>query len=212
MAKSVLCVDLGNVLIKFEERYLKEILREEKFRSFLPLIHNYDKGLIELFDLHKQLVCGNYFRRHISWAEFIGAYGKCIDCVHQPMYDVLYKIKSENRARLVCITDNNHFCFYTTSTKFPEVCELFREGEREQWILSYNRHSLKRDGGPFTRTPSEFGFLLKDACFVDDMQINLDMAVKSGFRKNACFLYNMKDFENHERFLKFLDKHFPAKS
>ena len=207
----MLCVDLGNVLIKFEERYLKDILREEKFESFLPLIHNYDRGLIELFDLHKQLVRENYFRKDVSWGEFVSAYGNCVSDVHSPMFTALWNLKSENRARLVCITDNNHFCFYTTSVKFPGICKLFREGDKEQWILSYKLHSLKRDGGPFTRTPSEFGFSLKDACFVDDMQINLDTAIKYGFRKNACFLYSRFDPKNHEQFLKFLDKHFPPK-
>ena len=210
MAKKVLCVDLGNVIIKFEERYLKSILREEKFKDFLQIIHNYDRGLIELFDLHKELLRGNYFSRHISWAEFIQAYANCVYDVHDPMFIALQKLKDENRARLVCITDNNHFYFYVTSIKFPGVCELFREGEREQWILSYKLHSLKRDGGPFARMPSEYGFSLKDACFVDDMPLNIEKAIEMGFRKNACFLYNRFDPKNHERFLKFLDKHFPA--
>lgn len=208
--KQVLCVDLGNVLIKFEDQYLKSILREGKFKDFLKIIHDYDRGLIELFDLHKYLSRENYFRRQISWGKFISAYANCIHDVHTPMYIALEKLKSEKRARLACITDNNPFCFYLTSVKFPGVCELFREDENEQWILSYKLHSLKRDGSPFTRTSSEFGFSLKNACFVDDMQINLDIAVKRGFRKNACFLYNRFDPKNHARFLKFLDKHFPA--
>lgn len=213
MSKKVLFVDLGDVLIQFEERFLKAILRPEKFNEFLLLVHEYDKGNIELFNLHARLTRDEYFIRPISWGEFIQAYANCIYDVHTPMFLALSKLKARG-INLVCLTDNNHFCFYITSYKFPRVCELFHENGKENWMLSYKFHSLKQDPSHdlFNWLPSKFGFALKNAAFVDNVQINLDRAVEAGFRKNSVFLYNRYDIANHEEFEKvFLHKHFPAK-
>lgn len=208
--KKVLCVDLGDVLIKFEERYIKALIKPEKFEDFLLLIHDHDRGNLELFELHKLLIQKEYFLRPVSWGELIQAYANCIYDVHTPMFLALDKLKNEKRAKLVCITDINHFCFYITSLKFPGVCGLFHEDGQEQWILSYILHSLKRDLGPFIRVSNEFGFSLKEACFVDNVQLNIDKAIEAGFNKNSCFLYDRLDPENHIRFLEFTDKHFPV--
>lgn len=210
MPKKLLCVDLGDVLVKFEDKFIRTLLREEKFESFLTLIHDHDRGILELFDLHKKLLLENYFKNPVSWKDLVRSYSDCISGIHVPMLEALDNLKKRG-VKLACVTDNNHFCFYILSLKFPAICDLFHENGREQWLLSYKYTSLKRDHvSLFGKISTETGIPLKDAAFVDNLPINIEMARKFGFHTNACFLYDRFSTENHRRFLKFLDRHFPA--
>ncbi|KKT42152.1 MAG: hypothetical protein UW30_C0002G0063 [Candidatus Giovannonibacteria bacterium GW2011_GWA2_44_13b] len=213
VAKKILFVDLGDVLIKFEEKYVRELIKEEKFGDFISMIHDHDRGNpdFELFGMHQKLIFGNYFKRPVPWKELAQAYWNCIGGVHAPMFKALQGLKKRG-IKLVCLTDNNHFCFYSTTVKFPEVCDLFHENGRDMWMLSYKFGTLKKDwnGSLFAHLPGRFGVPIKDAAFVDNMPINIESAVKAGFKKNSVFLYDRLDPKNHERFLKFLDKQFPS--
>lgn len=211
MPKTVLCVDLGNVIVTYNPTELKKLLKRAEFKAFLELIKQHDTNL-PTWHLHKSLNASGAFRRYVGWVEFFKAYDDAVDGVNQQMVDTLWNIKNSGRARLVCITDNNPLCFFATTRKFPEVFKLFREGDNENWIISHLICSLKTSGVPFIRAASEFGFSLKEACLVDDMPNNHDAFIGAGAEPGSGFLCNLRNKRNHAKFEKFLEKHFPAKS
>jgi len=210
MAKKVLCVDLGNVLFKFDSSPLKKLMRRPVgFQGFLENCEAYDAGQVDLWDFFCRVK--HYFKNRVYQAEFLKAYSDCLVGTHYPMFYALLRLKEAGRARLACITDNNPFCMALTAIKSPEIFELFREGDRDQFIISYRLRSLKKFGNPFIQAYSEFGFSPGEAAYVDDVQKNLDAAVDfARYDRDACFLYKIGSMRNHAQFLKFLDKYFPA--
>lgn len=209
--KHVLCVDLGSVLINFDESHVAKMLKKNHMSDFIENdIAAHDKGLLSLWELYQKAKFKKHFNREVLWEEFVFAYSKCIVGVHEPMYKALLDLKRSG-ARLVCITDNNHFAFAQTTLKCPEIFRLFRENGKDQIVLSYELHSLKENGNPFVHAPSMFGFSNEDACFVNDHKYNFPPAIANGFSPDACFLYKIKSKRNHAQFEKFLKKHFSPK-
>ena len=212
MAKDTLCVDLGNVLIEFEGKRLGKFIKKEKYDLFINnYVVKHDTDQLDLWSLYQELKFQKFFKKEILWEVFVATYGECIIGINWEMFDALLSLKKAG-VNLVCITDNNHFMFTETTIRCPEIFRLFRNKDGEdQFILSYVLGSLKRKLNPFIHAPSIFGFSNKDACFVDDHEYNLDAAVKCGYVKDACFLYNIKSDHNHYEFLEFIEKHFLAK-
>ena len=212
MAKKVLCVDLGNVLIEFNGKPVADLIKKEKRKDFIETsITRHDSDELHLWTLYQHLKNDRFFARDVNWENFVGAYAQCIIGIHTPMYHALNLLKIHG-VNLVCITDNNHFMFSQTTLLCSLIFPLFRKNNIDQFILSHDIHSLKRNGAPFWQASSRFKFSPSEACFIDDQPYNLDAAVKIGYDKDACFLYNIKSKKNHEEFEKvFLPKHFPAK-
>ena len=209
MAKNVLCVDLGNVLIKFDGGIVAELLKKSYIKHFIENhIVEHDKDLLSLWTLYQKIKFEKYFSRDVPWEEFVAAYNSCIIGVHEPMYKTLQDLKKSG-VRLVCITDNNHFAFAQITLKCPKIFPLFRENGKDRVVLSYELRSIKKEGNPFVHAQKICGFSNKDACFVDDHEYNFPPAVANGFGRDACFLYKIKSKRNHAEFLKFLDTHFP---
>jgi len=209
MKKAVLCVDMGGVLIHYDPSPLKAYIRDGRQEQLFQIITEHDAGKLE-FDEMFQRLNNNCFKEYVFYTDFLKACEKCIVGVNAPMFHSLRRLKESGRARLVLISDTDFFYFAQTALKFPEILELFMEGDRGQWALSYRLRALKKDKSPFIRASSDFGFSRSDACFVDDREENLKAAKNSGFKKDSLFLYKMDDPKNHIRFEKFLDKHFPA--
>jgi len=210
MAKKVLCVDLGNVLIEFSGEPVARLIKKEKRKDFVDYsITRHDTDELHLWTLYQHLKRDGYFSQEVHWEEFVACYGKCIIGINEPMYFELLVAKIRG-ANLVCITDNNHFMFSQTTLLCPQIFELFRKDGIDQFVLSHDLHSLKRNGTPFTHASNMFGFSPSEAAFVDDQPYNLEAAIKAGYDADACFLYNIKNKQNNAKFLKFLDKHFPA--
>ena len=213
--KKVLCVDWGNVLIEFDGgrvgRLLKRGRKEILLRDF---VKKHDADLISAFDFYEGLKAGGHFRKEIQWTEFAYAYSQCLSDINWTMFYALKDLKKTGRARLVAITDNNHFSFNLTALLFPLAVDLFIENGREQIVSSHqkNINCLKRGFAPFVRACDIFKFSPDEAAFVDDQKYNLEAAVTSGFDRDACFLYKLGSRRNHAQFEKFLDKHFPAES
>jgi len=209
--KKVLCVDLGAVLIEFDGSPVEQLIKKEKRKRFTEqVIPRHDKDELHLWYLYKELVSG-YFEEFVTFEKFVQAYASCIVKTHRPMFEALFQLRKENRARLVCTTDNNHFAFAQLALKCPEIFQLFKEGNGYQFVISYILHALKIDGSPFTRAGSEFGFAPSEGAVVDDRDYNLEAAVKVGFDKSACFLYKQGNKLNQKQFKKFLEKNFPKK-
>ncbi|OGF63078.1 hypothetical protein A2926_01275 [Candidatus Giovannonibacteria bacterium RIFCSPLOWO2_01_FULL_44_40] len=212
MPKTVLCVDWGNVLFKFDGKPIAKLLKKGRKEILLrDFVNPHDKNLISAFEFYEGLKSGNHFRKEVRWTEFANAYLECWIDVNWRMFSALENLKKANRARLVTISDSNHFCFNLASLLFPKAVDLFIENGREQFILSYLERSLKREKNPFIRAPSKFGFFKHEAAFVDDKEYNLEAWISAGFDKDACFLYKLGSARNHAQFEKFLDKHFPPK-
>src|SRR3989344_5691538 len=208
--KKVLCVDLGSVLIDFDEKHVARLLKKNRIKRFVENdIVAHDKGLLSLWELYQKAKFEKYFSREVLWEEFVLAYNKCIIGVHEPMYETLLGLKTRG-VRLVCVTDNNHFAVAQTTMKCPKIFPLFRENKKDQIVLSYELHSLKEDGNPFVHAPKMHGFANEEACFVDDHEYNFLPAIANGFDQDACFLYKIKSKHNHAQFLKFLARHFPS--
>lgn len=207
LAKLVLCVDLGNVLVKYKPTRFKKLLKKDKWSAFLELAKLHDISL-PAWEMHKEANKLGLFKRHLRWTEFFAAYDDAVAEIHQPMFEALKNLKKAKNTRLICITDNNPLCIFATTRKFPEIFDLFREGNKENWVISHLICSLKVSETPFAHAVREFGFSLKDACFVDDMQHNLNAFARAGGSNDRCFLYNVKSKRNHAQFEKFLKKHF----
>ncbi|MDO8523063.1 MAG: hypothetical protein Q7S12_02130 [bacterium] len=211
MAKKVLCVDLGNVLIEFTGKPVADLIKKEKIKDFVDSsITKHDTDELHLWSLYQHMKKDGFFSGEVLWENFVGAYSLCLNGIHMPMYHALADLKQRG-VNLVCITDNNHFMFSQTTIQYTLIFPLFRKDGVDQFVLSHDIHSLKRNGTPFTHASSVFGFSPSDACFVDDQPYNIEAAVKIGYDRDACFLYKINRKRNHEQFLKFLDKHFPAK-
>lgn len=211
MTKRVLCCDLGNVLVGFDDRPLKNLLKKNIQDGFLNFYLQHDAGSIELDDLW-EVLNKSYFKEPVAWGDFLQVFASCISEMNKPLFYELLRFKEMGRGELVMISDNNLFCFYQTSLRFPEILELFSDGpDKPRWALSYKFKSLKRDVTLFNITCSRFGFSPNEAAFVDDNPINLEAAVKAGFDPEVCFLYKIKNKRNYRQFQKFLDKHFPSK-
>ena len=160
VAKKILFVDLGDVLIKFEEKYVRELIKEEKFGDFISMIHDHDRGNpdFELFGMHQKLIFGNYFKRPVPWKELAQAYWNCIGGVHAPMFKALQGLKKRG-IKLVCLTDNNHFCFYSTTVKLWAYAGEKRklsnvDDEGNEWNSQFDGWKFKDDESV---NPSEAG-------------------------------------------------------
>ncbi|KKT30007.1 hypothetical protein A3G55_04235 [Candidatus Giovannonibacteria bacterium RIFCSPLOWO2_12_FULL_44_25] len=210
MKKTTLCVDLGNVLIRFDATSTKSLLKDGVLEDFLSCCLQFDRGNINLTEMLRE-ANEQYFSHHVPRTDFIAVLAQSIREINQPMFYEILRFKERGRGELKMITDNNPFCFEMTVLKFPQVFELFRDNEKENWIVSWEKKSLKRDVTLFHRAFSDLGFSPKEAVFVDDLPINIESAKKAGFCASACFLYKLDDQKNQRQFEKFLNKHFPPK-
>jgi len=202
VAKKVLLVDLGNVLVKIGGKELFGHLRPGKREQFIDLIHRYDKDEFDLPEFYKASM--DLFEP-IFFADFAALYANCFREANKKMFIALLRLKETERAWPICVTDINQFIFGVIVLRFPEFFELFG-----QWVLSYKLRSLKSEKKPFLFASRDFHFSLKDAALVDDRADNHSAFVECGGDKNASFLYKIDDPKNHRKFEKFLDKHFPA--
>ena len=202
MAKKVLLVDLGNVLVKIGGKEFFDHLKPGKREQFIDLIHRHDKDEFDLPEFYKASI--DLFEP-IFFADFAALYANCFREANKKMFAALLRLKETERARLICVTDINQFIFGIFALRFPEFFEIF-----QQWVLSYKLRSLKSEKKPFLFASQCFHFSLKDAAFVDDRADNHSAFVECGGNKNASFLYKIDDPKNHRKFEKFLDKHFPA--
>lgn len=209
--KEFLCSDLGNVIVKFDNSHLKRILkRKANFDEFLKDYLDFDKGkteyLLELFrDVKK------YFREGVMFTDFVSAFRNCITGINERVFNALLYIKESERAKFVCITDNNEFCVALTALYCPEVFFLFNDNGTDRWIVSNQIKSLKTSTMPFVIAASRYGASPDKSVFLDDHQENLDAAIKYGYNPDSCFLVDAGNIKNQAALEKFLAKHFPPK-
>ena len=199
--KKVLCVDLGNVLVKIDGEEFFGHLKSGRREQFIKLIYRHDKDEFDLTEFYK---ASTALFKPIFFGDFAALYADCFREANNKMFLSLLCLKETKRARLICVTDINQFIFGIVAMRFPELFELF-----QQWVLSYKIRSLKTEKKPFIFASRHFGFFLKDAAFVDDRADNLSAFVECGGDKGACFQYRINSAKNHVQFEKFLDKHFP---
>lgn len=195
----------------FDGAPLEQLIKKGRRGQFIELVHKHDKDLIQTEQLLEE-ANKNCFTEQLFWTDFLRAYDQCLVGVHAPTFNALRRLKESQNTKLVCITDINRFAFSRISLKFPQLFELFRDGDGiGNWVRSYELKALKTDLTPFVWGARRFGFLLKDAGFLDDKKYNLDAFVQCGGRRSACFLYKLNHPKNDREFEKFLDKHFPSR-
>lgn len=208
--KKVLCVDIGNVLLEIDSDPLRKLFKRNVYRRFFGYMEEHDIGRLSDLQFWEELN-KHLLKMPMRLTDFARVYARCFPGINFKMYETLYHFKEEERGRLVCISDINPFVLALISLKIPQSLDLFNDGKQGNWIFSCEKHSLKKNGTPFRRACSEFGFSPGEAALVDDRHENIEAAVCQGFDKSSCFLYRMKRANNHERFEKFLDKLFLRK-